>query len=58
MRLPGLIAAAYQHETCAGGGPHLHTMCWCPIVNRAGGGAAWRWRSTAIRCSIEAQAAG
>ena len=26
-RLPGLIAAAYQHETSRAGDPHLHPMC-------------------------------
>ena len=50
QRLPGLIAAAYQHETSRAGDPHLHTHVLVPNRQRAPT-APW-WRSTAIRCGM------
>lgn len=35
VRLPGLTAVAYQHETSRCGDPHLHTQSSCPIAKRA-----------------------
>ena len=48
VRLPGLVAIAYQHETSRCGDPHLHTHV---IVPNRQARADGRWcRSTGRRC--------
>ena len=43
IRLPGVVAAAYQHETSRAGDPHLHTHVLVPNRQPARMGGWCRW---------------
>ena len=56
VRLPGLVAIAYQHETSRAGDPHLHTHVIVPNRQARGGGKLVAIDGTSLY--HEARAAG
>lgn len=56
VRLPGLVAIAYQHETSRAGDPHLHTHVIVPNRQARGDGALMSIDGTSLY--HEAKAAG